>query len=65
MYTVNATKLKSVGLRVAAVAISILALAYSGDMIVLRCIRMYNKTHLVIQICVMKPSGIKPLSWCL
>ena len=40
--------LASVGLKVAAVAISILALTYSGDMFVLRRVNMYNKTCLVI-----------------
>ena len=40
--------LANVGLRVAAVAISILALTYNGDMIVLRRVNMYDKTCLVI-----------------
>ena len=40
--------LASVGLKVAAVTISILALTYSGDMILLCCINMYNKVCLVI-----------------
>ena len=57
MYTVNATRLKnykselmlaSVGLRLAAVAIGILVLTCSDDMVVLRCINMYNKAGLVI-----------------
>ena len=33
---------------VAGVAVSILVLTYSGDMIVLRCVNTYNKTGLVI-----------------
>ena len=55
-YTGNATRLKnyknelilaSIGLRVAAVAVSILVLTYSGDMIVLCFVNMCNKTCLV------------------
>ena len=38
--------LATVGLRIAAEAISIFALTYSGDMIVLRSVNMYNKTRL-------------------
>ena len=40
--------LASVGLKVAAVAISILALTYSGDTFVLRRVNMYNKICLVV-----------------
>ena len=40
--------LANVGLRVAAVAISILVLTYRGGMIVLRCVNTYNKTSLII-----------------
>ena len=35
--------LASVGLRVTAVAVGILALTCSGDMVVLRLVNMYNK----------------------
>ena len=38
--------LANVGLRVAAVAISILVLTYRGGMIVLRCVNMYKKNKL-------------------
>ena len=44
----NELMLASVGLSVAAVAISIHALICSGDMIVLRCVNMHNKTGLSI-----------------
>ena len=40
--------LANVGLRVVAVAISILVFTYRGGMIVLHCVNMYNKTSLVI-----------------
>ena len=60
--------LVSVGLRIAAVAVSIIVLTYSGDMIVLCCVRMYKKMCLVIQIRITfavapKPSGVRPLRW--
>ena len=40
--------LASVGLRVAAIAISILALTYGGDVIVLRRVNVNNKVCFVI-----------------
>ena len=40
--------LENVGLRVAAVAISIPVLTYRGGMIVLRCVNMFHKTSLVM-----------------
>ena len=40
--------LANVGLRVAAVAISIPVLTYRGGVIVLRCVNMYKKTNLII-----------------
>ena len=52
----NELLLASGRLRVAAAAISILALTCSGDMTVLRRVNTYNKTCLVIQIRQLLPS---------
>ena len=45
-YTEKLLMLATIGLRVAAVDTSILALTHSGGMIVLCCVNMYDKTWL-------------------